>query len=118
MADPPQISNKALPWPDKLKLRRVIDEKVDKAGAAKFEEASRNGANLVPLYKCIFSDHLTPVVAFRCLVKEGDWEVPSFLFESVEQGSQGTNMGRYSVVGAQPAMEIVAKREYRVYIGP
>ncbi|KAL6200389.1 hypothetical protein ACLB2K_030171 [Fragaria x ananassa] len=44
--------------------------------AKKFEEASKNG-NLVPRYKCLFSDQLTP--------------------------------GRYSIVGAQPAMEIVAK---------
>lgn len=63
----------------------------------------------MPLYRCIFSDHLTPVLAYRCLVKEDDREAPSFLFESVEQGSRGTNVGRYSVVGAQPAMEIVAK---------
>lgn len=52
---------------------------------AEFIEASRNG-NLVPLYKCIFADHLTPVLAYRCLVKQEDWESPSFLFESVELG--------------------------------
>ncbi|XP_038988533.1 anthranilate synthase alpha subunit 1, chloroplastic-like [Phoenix dactylifera] len=50
-----------------------------------------------------------PVLAYRCLVKEDDWAAPSFLFESVEQGSSGSNVGRYSVVGAQPAIEIVAK---------
>jgi len=53
----------------------------------KFEEASKNG-NLVPLSKCIFSDQLTPVLAYRCLVKEDDREAPSFLFESVEQNNQ------------------------------
>lgn len=98
----------------------------------KFMEAAKKGT-LVPLYQCIFSDHLTPVQAYRCLVKEDDREAPSFLFESVEQGLRGTNVvrpavllssffsprfslfkvsrgqGRYSVVGAQPAMEIVAK---------
>ncbi|KAH7672911.1 Anthranilate synthase protein [Dioscorea alata] len=75
---------------------------------AKFKEAAKTG-NLVPLHRCIFCDHLTPVLAYRCLVKEDDREAPSFLFESVEQGSRRTNVGRYSVVGAQPAMEIVAK---------
>lgn len=75
---------------------------------AKFKEAAKTG-NLVPLHHCIFCDHLTPVLAYRCLVKEDDREAPSFLFESVEQASRGTNVGRYSVVGAQPAMEIVAK---------
>uniref|UniRef100_A0ACD5WFJ7 Uncharacterized protein n=1 Tax=Avena sativa TaxID=4498 RepID=A0ACD5WFJ7_AVESA len=76
---------------------------------ATFREAAAAGHNLLPLRRSIFSDHLTPVLAYRCLVREDDREAPSFLFESVEQGSQGTNVGRYSVVGAQPAMEIVAK---------
>ncbi|KAI3906573.1 hypothetical protein MKW98_009481 [Papaver atlanticum] len=74
----------------------------------KFKEASRNG-NLIPLFKCIFSDHLTPVLAYRCLVKEDDRDAPSFLFESVEQGVRASNVGRYSVVGAQPSMEVIAK---------
>ncbi|KAA8543748.1 hypothetical protein F0562_022075 [Nyssa sinensis] len=66
--------------------------------AAKFKEAAKHG-NLIPLYRPIFSDHLTPVIAYRCLVKEDDRDAPSFLFES----------GRYSVIGAQPTVEIVAK---------
>lgn len=74
----------------------------------KFVEMSKNG-NLIPLYRCIFSDHLTPVLAYRCLVSQDDRDAPSFLFESVEQGQMGTNVGRFSFVGAQPAMEIVAK---------
>lgn len=72
-----------------------------------FNEAAKKG-NLIPLYRCIFSDHLTPVLAYRCLVKEDDPEAPSFLFESVEPG-KNSSVGRYSVVGAQPSMEIVAK---------
>ncbi|KAJ1383610.1 Chorismate-utilizing enzyme, C-terminal [Sesbania bispinosa] len=74
----------------------------------KFVEASKDG-NLIPLYQCIFSDQLTPVLAYRCLVKEDDREAPSFLFESAEPNIQVSNAGRYSVVGAQPTMEIVAK---------
>ncbi|XWS28708.1 hypothetical protein CRYUN_Cryun25bG0094400 [Craigia yunnanensis] len=76
--------------------------------SVKFREASKNG-NLVPLYRCIFSDHLTLVIAYRCLVKEDDRDAPSFLFESVEPGLQASSIGRYSVVGAQPSIEIVAK---------
>ncbi|KAL3834853.1 hypothetical protein ACJIZ3_009589 [Penstemon smallii] len=79
----------------------VMDEK-------RFVEASEKG-NVIPLYKCIFADHLTPVLAYRCLVKEDDREAPSFLFESVEPGFRASTVGRYSVVGAQPAMEVVAK---------
>ncbi|OAY80060.1 Anthranilate synthase alpha subunit 2, chloroplastic [Ananas comosus] len=79
------------------------------AEADKFAEAAKKG-NLVPLYECIVSDHLTPVLAYRCLVKEDDKESPSFLFESVHQDSHGiNNVGRYSMVGAHPAMEIVAE---------
>ncbi|CAI9773991.1 unnamed protein product [Fraxinus pennsylvanica] len=79
----------------------VLDEK-------RFIEASENG-NLIPLCETIFSDQLTPVLAYRCLVKEDDRESPSFLFESVKPGYRTTTVGRYSVVGAQPTMEIVVK---------
>ncbi|KAK4363571.1 hypothetical protein RND71_018812 [Anisodus tanguticus] len=80
----------------------------------RFIEASKSG-NLIPLHRSIFSDHLTPVLAYRCLVKEDDREAPSFLFESVEPGFRGSSVGRYSVVGAEPSMEIVAK-EHNVTI--
>ncbi|KAL5710372.1 anthranilate synthase [Ranunculus cassubicifolius] len=91
-----------------LKISAVSAPAAIAEDAVKFKEASKNG-NLVPLYRSIFSDHLTPVLAYRCLVQEDDREAPSFLFESVEQGAKGTNVGRYSVIGAQPTMEIVAK---------
>ena len=55
-------------------------------------EAAQRG-NLVPVYRRIFADHLTPVLAYRCLVKEDDREAPSFLFESVENG-KSVNMVR------------------------
>ncbi|TVU47641.1 hypothetical protein EJB05_07247 [Eragrostis curvula] len=83
-----------------------------------FEAAARGSGkgNLVPMWECIVSDHLTPVLAYRCLVPEDDVDAPSFLFESVEQGPEGTtNVGRYSMVGAHPVMEIVAK-EHKVTI--
>lgn len=76
--------------------------------SARFLEASKEG-NLIPLYHAIFSDHLTPVLAYRCLVKEDDRVAPSFLFESVEPGLHVSSIGRYSVIGAHPTMEIVAK---------
>ncbi|XP_052203215.1 anthranilate synthase alpha subunit 2, chloroplastic [Diospyros lotus] len=82
--------------------------------SAKFKEAANHG-NLIPLYRSIFSDHLTPVLAYRCLVKEDQRDAPSFLFESVEPGLKVSNVGRYSVIGAQPTMEIVAK-ENRVTV--
>ncbi|CAA6669456.1 unnamed protein product [Spirodela intermedia] len=87
-------------------LLAVVNDEV-----VKFMEAAKRG-NMVALSRCIFCDHLTPLLAYRCLVKEDDRDAPSFLFESVEQGSHGTNVGRYSVVGAQPAMEVVAKENW------
>ncbi len=54
---------------------------------AKFREAASRG-NLVPLYERVFADQLTPVTAYRCLVAEDDREAPSFLFESVVNGTQ------------------------------
>ncbi|PHT81403.1 hypothetical protein T459_14418 [Capsicum annuum] len=65
----------------------VVDDSV------KFKEAVKHG-NLIPRYWSIFSDHLTPVLAYCYLVKEDDRESPSFLFDVIE---------------AQPIMEIVAK---------
>ncbi|CAJ2644026.1 anthranilate synthase alpha subunit 1, chloroplastic-like [Trifolium pratense] len=83
-----------------------IVEEVD--ARRKFIEATKDG-NLIPLHQCIFSDQLTPVLAYRSLVNQDDREAPSFLFESAEPNFQGSNVGRYSVVGAQPTIEIVAK---------
>jgi len=59
----------------------------------KFAEGSKK-ENLVPLRHTIFSDHLTPVLAYRCLVKEDDQEAPSFLFESVEPGHHSSTVVR------------------------
>ena len=54
---------------------------------ARFSEAAKH-SNLVPLYERVFADQLTPVTAYRCLVAEDDREAPSFLFESVVNGTQ------------------------------
>ncbi|XP_042045536.1 anthranilate synthase alpha subunit 2, chloroplastic-like isoform X2 [Salvia splendens] len=86
-----------------ISLPSLVDHSV------KFKEAAKDG-NLIPLYRPIFSDHLTPVLAYRCLVKEDERDAPSFLFESVEPGLKASSVvRRYSVIGAQPTMEIVAK---------
>lgn len=60
---------------------------------------------LVPLYRRLFSDALTPVLAYRRLVRPDDRLAPSFLLESVEGGDRAA---RYSYVGAQPVLEIIA----------
>src|SRR5713101_3793442 len=50
---------------------------------------------LVPIYRQLVGDTLTPVTAFR-KIQQGDW---SFLFESVIGGER---VGRYSFLGSGP----------------
>src|SRR5436305_2257090 len=59
-----------------------------------FAELARD-ANLVPIYRQLIGDTLTPVSAF-CKIQEGEW---AFLFESVVGGER---LGRYSFLGAGP----------------
>jgi anthranilate synthase component 1 len=63
--------------------------------------ALARGASLVPVYRQLIGDTLTPVSAF-CKVEEGDW---SFLFESVVGGER---VGRYSFVGSGPFLRFEA----------
>jgi anthranilate synthase component 1 len=67
---------------------------------AEFAELARH-ASLVPVYRQLIGDTLTPVSAF-CKIQEGDW---SFLFESVIGGER---MGRYSFVGSAPFLRFQA----------
>lgn len=62
--------------------------------------------NLVPMFHRIMGDQLTPIMAYKALVQSDDRDAPSFLFESVVNGTQ---QGRYSFVGARPQLEIIAK---------
>ena len=63
------------------------DEHPGLPGFDKFRAAAQRG-NIVPLYERLFSDRITPVLAYRSLVPEGDYTSPSFLLESVSNGSQ------------------------------
>eukprot|EP00184_Porphyridium_aerugineum_P007804 CAMPEP_0184692328 /NCGR_PEP_ID=MMETSP0313-20130426/855_1 /TAXON_ID=2792 /ORGANISM="Porphyridium aerugineum, Strain SAG 1380-2" /LENGTH=591 /DNA_ID=CAMNT_0027150153 /DNA_START=60 /DNA_END=1835 /DNA_ORIENTATION=+ len=65
-----------------------------------------NGVRMVPLWRRVFSDQTTPVELFRCLVAEGDTDTHAFLLESAT--NEGTQ-GRYSFVGANPIVEVIAK---------
>ncbi|MFO0830288.1 MAG: anthranilate synthase component I [Phycisphaerales bacterium] len=71
------------------------------------ESAAGDGRALcVPVGVRLLADHLTPVVAYRRLVAPDAREAPSFLLESVEGGER---QGRYSILGAQPAREVVVR---------
>ncbi len=58
-------------------------------------------ATLVPVYRQLVGDTLTPVSAF-CKIQEGDW---AFLFESVVGGER---LGRYSFLGSGPFLRFQA----------
>src|SRR2546421_5067151 len=57
-------------------------------------------APMVPIFRDMLSDALTPVTAYAALAADG----PAYLLESVERGEQ---LGRYSFVAADP-MAIVS----------
>lgn len=59
----------------------------------------------VPIGVRLLADQLTPVLAYRRLVSADERTAPSFLLESVEGGER---QGRYSILGARPALEVVA----------
>jgi anthranilate synthase component 1 len=65
-----------------------------------FDEFTRLARDhgIVPVYRQLTGDTLTPVSAF-CKIQEGDW---SFLFESVVGGER---LGRYSFLGSGPFLK-------------
>src|SRR5271154_885317 len=67
---------------------------------AEFQELAGN-ASVVPVYRQLIGDTLTPVSAF-CKIQEGEW---SFLFESVVGGER---LGRYSFLGSGPFLRVQA----------
>jgi anthranilate synthase component 1 len=69
-------------------------------GPEEFLELARH-ATLVPVYRQLIGDTLTPVSAF-CKLQEGDW---AFLFESVIGGER---LGRYSFLGSGPFLRFQA----------
>jgi anthranilate synthase component 1 len=69
-------------------------------GPQEFLELAR-GHSLIPVYRQLVGDTLTPVTAFR-KIRDGDW---SFLFESVIGGER---LGRYSFLGSGPFLTFQA----------
>ena len=65
-------------------------------------------APMVPIFRDMLSDALTPVTAYAAIAGDG----PAFLLESVEGGER---LGRYSFVGADP-MAIVSVAEGRARV--
>src|ERR1700691_5123362 len=57
--------------------------------------AAAKGAKIIPVYRQLLADHLTPVTAFEVLGRESH----AFLLESVVGGEK---IGRYSFIAAGP----------------
>jgi len=67
-----------------------------------FRDLAR-GHTVVPVWRELVADLVTPVAAFARLCRNGE---PGFLFESVEHGER---WGRWSFVGRRPAATLVAQ---------
>ncbi len=86
---------------------------IDRERFCELAGRSAGGGRLViPVGVRLLGDRLTPVSAYRRLVREDDRTAPSFLFESVENGER---QGRYSILGSRPSIEVVA-HEHRVRV--
>ena len=59
--------------------------------------------DIVPVYRQLLADHLTPVAAFELLGRD---EPNAFLLESVVGG---TNVGRYSFIATRPSFVYTAR---------
>ncbi len=72
-----------------------------------FKKLAAGGAGtLIPMYRRLMCDQLTPVLAYRRLVRPDERMAPSFLLESVVGGDR---IGCYSYLGAQPVAELIAR---------
>lgn len=82
----PQHAFEVLPSAAELQKELQLDLDAD-TDFAEFKAAAQHG-NVISMHQRIFSDHLTPVLAYRCLVRQDDRSAPSFLFEAVNNGTQ------------------------------
>ena len=77
-----------------------------------FETQTGQG-NLIPVYREILADRLTPVSAYERLTANLPAGTFSFLLESVEGGE---HLGRYSILGSDPALIFRTKGRTATYI--
>ena len=79
-----------------------------------FQRLAASGhGTVIPVYRRLLSDQLTPVLAYRRRVRQDERMAPSYLFESVIGGDR---IGRYSYLRSQPIAELIARGyevEYR-----
>ncbi|MEM6854465.1 MAG: chorismate-binding protein, partial [Planctomycetota bacterium] len=96
MSDLPPHAHTSLPGP------ALFAECFTAAKAA----ADPNQTTLIPVFRRLLNDSLTPVLAYRRLVRPDERLAPSYLFESVVGGDR---VGRFSFLGGRPMAEVVAR---------
>ncbi|MEM1027382.1 MAG: anthranilate synthase component I [Planctomycetota bacterium] len=74
--------------------------------AAALASDDPNQTTLIPVFRRLLNDSLTPVLAYRRLVRPDERLAPSYLFESVIGGDR---IGRFSFLGSRPLAEVVAR---------
>lgn len=84
----------------------TAQECIDLVHAARAQAPADRRTIVLPVWATMLDDQLTPVLAYRRLVAPDERTAPSFLFESVEGGER---QGRFSILGAQPALEVIAR---------
>jgi len=87
-----------MPWPRLEQFLEIVEREMR-------PDAPRADRLAIPIALRLLDDQLTPVLAYRRLVAPDERTAPSFLLESVEGGER---QGRYSILGAQPALEVLA----------
>lgn len=102
MSDSPSNTPSSLPGPERF---------AERFAAAK-TAAADGTTTLIPVFRRLLNDSLTPVLAYRRLVRPDARLAPSYLFESVIGGD---HIGRFSFLGSRPAAEVVARGHEVVY---
>ncbi|MBB6430951.1 anthranilate synthase component I [Algisphaera agarilytica] len=101
MSDPATQPHPSLPDPQRFAQR-----------FAAAQSAPAESHPIIPVFRRLLNDSLTPVLAYRRLVRPDDRMAPSYLFESVVGGDR---VGRFSFLGSRPAAEVVARGHEVVY---
>src|SRR2546429_5637155 len=85
------------PWASRTRILQRHDGRGHVSVSLTLDEVKQRArrAPMVPIFRDMLSDALTPVTAYAALASDG----PAYLLESVERGE---HLGRYSFVAADP----------------
>jgi len=93
-----------MPWPRLEQFLEIVER--ESRSDRSVHVSAPSGRVALPIALRLLDDQVTPVLAYRRLVAPDERDAPSFLLESVEGGER---QGRHSILGAQPALEVIAR---------